>query len=342
MRIAFLPDGTTPNAVYRSIGPMMELARRGHETRMLEPENRATWAETLRWCEVFHVHRVCDGGVVEMARAAKAGGAAFVWDDDDDVTRVDRRVADASAPRGADAKRRLAHRARLFELVDLVTTPSARLAEVFREAGAPAVRVIENYVVEDLMRERGVRAEGVTIGWVAGGEHLLDAEALGIADVLGRLLDAHPAVRVATLGLDLGPLGLRSDRYRRIAPVPLSELSRWVSTFDVGIAPLSADVPINHARSSIKVKEYAALGVPWLASPIGPYAGLGERQGGRLVADGEWFAALEAVVGSARARRRLARRAARWGRGQLLARTAGEWEGALAEIARVGRNGHPG
>ncbi|HEX4806910.1 MAG TPA: hypothetical protein VFU94_13510 [Conexibacter sp.] len=333
MRIAFLPDGTTPNAIYRSIGPMRELERRGHEARMLEPANRGTWAQALRWCDVFHVHRVCDGGVVEMARAAKAGGAAFVWDDDDDVTRVDRRVASGSAPRGASAAKRLAARARLFELVDLVTTPSPRLAEVFREAGAPAVRVIENYVVEELMRERGARGGELTIGWVAGGEHLLDAERLRIADVLGRLLDAHRDVHVATLGLDLELLGLRSERYRRIAPVPVSELSRWVSTFDVGLAPLSGDVAINHMRSSIKVKEYAALGVPWLASPTGPYAGLGERQGGRLVADGEWLGALNALVGSARARRRLAKRASRWGRAQLLARNAGEWERALGEAA---------
>ncbi|MCX6521415.1 MAG: hypothetical protein NTZ21_12190, partial [Actinobacteria bacterium] len=28
---------------------------------------------------------------------------------------------------------------------------------------------------------------------------------------------------------------------------------------------------------------HAAAGTPWLASPIGPYAGMGEAQGGRLV-----------------------------------------------------------
>ncbi len=28
----------------------------------------------------------------------------------------------------------------------------------------------------------------------------------------------------------------------------------------------------------MKLKEYAGAGAPWLASPIGPYAGLGEEQ----------------------------------------------------------------
>lgn len=331
MRIAFLPDGTSPNAVYRSIGPMTELARRGHETRMLEAGNRATWAEALRWCEVFHVHRVCDGGVIEMARAAKAAGAAVVWDDDDDVTRTDRRVGGRGVPRGLEAKRRLDARARLFQLADLVTTPSAWLAEVFRQGGARDVRVIENYVVDDMMRDRGARTGELTIGWVAGGEHRLDAERLGIAETLARLLDAHPRLHVATLKLDLK---IPSDRYRRIAPVPLPELSRHVSTFDVGIAPLSSEIAINHARSSIKLKEYAALGVPWLASPIGPYAGLGEREGGRLVPDGDWDDQLIRLAHSDRDRRRLAKRADRWGRGQLLSRNVGRWERALEALVR--------
>jgi len=330
MRIAYLPDGTTANAVYRSIGPMHELARRGHETRMLEVGNRQTWAEALRWCEVFHVHRVCDSGVVEMAKAAKAAGAAFVWDDDDDVTRADRRIAGRGVPRGLEAKRRLAARARLFELADLVTTPSAWLAETFRNAGAPAVRVIENYVIDDMMRARGPRIGELTVGWVAAEEHRLDAEALGIAGVLERLLDAHPQLHVATLGLDLR---IPNERYHRIAPVPLPELSRHISTFDVGLAPLCPEVEINHARSNIKVKEYAALGIPWLASPIGPYVGLGEREGGRLVAADGWHTELEALIGAPRARRRLAKRAARWGRGQMVARNAQEWERALAGMA---------
>ncbi len=329
MRIAYLPDGTTPNAVYRSLGPMLELARRGHETRMLEPGNRETWADALRWCDVFHVHRVCDGGVVEMARAAKAFGAAFVWDDDDDVTRADKRIGGPGVPRGLEAKRRLDARARLFQLADLITTPSLWLADRFREAGAREVRVIENYVIDDLMGERGVRLGELTIGWVAGDEHRLDAEALGIADVLARLLDDHPQLHVATLGIDLR---IPSERYRRIAPVPFPELCRHISTFDIGIAPLSPDVGINHARSSIKVKEYAALGIPWLASGIGPYAGLGEREGGRLVPPASWHAHLEALVCVARVRRKLAKRAAKWGRAQSVAGNAQEWEQALVGV----------
>ncbi len=94
----------------------------------------------------------------------------------------------------------------------------------------------------------------------------------------------------------------------------------------------------NRVRSNIKVKEYAAGGVPWLASPIGPYRGLGEEQGGRLVPDYGWAEALTDLVTDAQARGALAERAAVWGRTQTVAANVAEWEAAFAEAAaRAGR-----
>src|SRR5207302_1085104 len=81
------------------------------------------------------------------------------------------------------------------------------------------------------------------------------------------------------------------QRYRHDPYLPFAELPRRLSRWDIGIAPL-ADIPFNLARSDIKLKEYAASELPWLASPVGPYAGHGEAQGGRLVPDDGWFEAL--------------------------------------------------
>jgi len=106
-------------------------------------------------------------------------------------------------------------------------------------------------------------------------------------------------------------------------------------------API-ADIPFNRARSNIKVKEYAALGRPWLASPVGPYASLGEKQGGRLVADDGWAAALGRLVEKPRERRKLARQARKWGRTQSVSANANLWEQALtAAIVRAGGTPRP-
>jgi glycosyltransferase involved in cell wall biosynthesis len=305
---------------------MMTLERRGHEIRQLELDQIGRWDAILRWCELLHIHRACDGGVVELARAARSTGAAVVWDDDDDVTRVPRGTPGYAEAGGLKGRKRLAARDRLFQTVDLVTTPSAVLADVFRDGGAPEVRVIENYAIDDFIGGHAA-GDGVRIGWVAGSEHRLDLQRIPVVDALERLLDAHPDVHVTAIGVELG---LKSDRYVHVRHVPLPQLPQHISTFRVGIAPLAPDLAINRARSSIKLKEYAAVGVPWLASPIGPYAGLGEKQGGRLVPDDRWFEELDALVRNDRARRKLAKRASKWGREQLLSRNAGAWESAFA------------
>ncbi len=114
-----------------------------------------------------------------------------------------------------------------------------------------------------------------------------------------------------------------------------------IASFDIGIA-LIDDIPFNRARSDVKVKEYAAAGVPWLASPIGPYAGLGEKQGGRLVADDDWFAALDRLVRKERERHKLAKRAASWAREESLERNLHRWEAVMVEAAELARRGRRG
>ena len=86
-------------------------------------------------------------------------------------------------------------------------------------------------------------------------------------------------------------LGLKG-RYRYRGVVPYDALPHHISGFDIAVAPLS-DIPFNRVRSDVKLKEYAACGVPWLASPIGPHAGHGEAHGGLLVPDDGWFEALD-------------------------------------------------
>jgi hypothetical protein len=120
-------------------------------------------------------------------------------------------------------------------------------------------------------------------------------------------------------------LNLPSERYRHIEFVQHHELIETASQFDIGIAPL-ADNAFNRARSNVKLKEYGAGGAAWLASPVAPYAGLGERQGGMLVKDEEWFDAIGQLIRSPRKRRRLARRALRWAKSQTVDRHAAVWE----------------
>jgi len=325
MRIALVPHGQSVNSAYRSILPIFELANRGHEVQQVEYRKPAARG-FARWCDLLHIHRWCEEEIVKLAQIAKASGAAVVWDDDDDSLRPQQGATKGRLMRGRDAAIRLAARRRLFRLADLVTTTNRRLAEVFRADGARHVHVIDNYVLDGLLAPRRPH-DGIHIGWPAQSEHELDLEHIPIVSAVEDLLEVHDDVRVTTIGV--GFRGLRSERYRHLQRMPPQDLMQLIAGFDIGLAPLASQLRINHNRSSIKVKDYAALGVPWLASPIGPYAGLGEREGGRLVADDRWFEELDALVRDERARQKLARRAAGWGHGQLLSRNLEHWERAF-------------
>lgn len=77
--------------------------------------------------------------------------------------------------------------------------------------------------------------------------------------------------------------------------------------WDIGIAPL-ADTPFNRCKSAIKALDYAALGLPVLASDREVYRGsLADGPGGRLLPDDEnaWFVALSDLVRDARLRQRM-------------------------------------
>lgn len=333
MRIAYLANPTTGNGFYRGIAPMMALELRGHEVTRLPAGDGPLPLDRVRGIDVLHVHRFCDDRAQRLVREAKRHGAAVVWDNDDDMSAVPRGTVTYRRVGGINWERRLAEMKRIFRDVDLVTTPSRALAARLASAGATRTAVIENHPPDQFLRVQQRPHDGVVIGWIAGLEHQMDVERVPIREALQHLLDERPEVHVRTFGLKLG---LQGERSTNVDVVPLLELTQRATEFDVGIAPI-ADLAVNHARSNIKVKEYAAAGLPWLASPIGPYAELGEREGGRLVADDRWYDELLRLIDKPRDRRKLAKRATKWAEGETIERNAHVWEQHLLDA--VGRAG---
>jgi hypothetical protein len=302
---------------------------RGWEVRQVLTLDGKLRTDRIAGCDLLHIHRQHDESALRVAADARAAGMAVVWDNDDDMLAVPRGTVAYRDYGGVSATRTATRMRRMFGLADLVTTPSAVLAERFGALGAAGPTVIENYVRDEAVVER--RSKGpntqVVLGWLGGQEHHLDVERLPIRETMERLLDAYPQLRVETIGVGLG---IKHERYGHTRRVRFEELPAAIAHFDIGIAPIS-DLPINRARSNVKVKEYAAAGTPWLASRLDPYHGLGERQGGMLVAADAWHAALEHLIRSERFRRKLAKRATRWGRSQTVSRNVGRWEDALTE-----------
>jgi glycosyltransferase involved in cell wall biosynthesis len=331
MRIAYVANDRTANGFYRGRAPLTALGHwREHDVRSIS-QDQPRW---MAGFDVLHVHRHSFDWVHALAQQAKADGAAVVWDNDDDQASMPKSVVTHKHFSGLSWERRRREIQRLFRFTDLVTAPSATLAERLAELGAPRVEVVENFIPDQLLDVSRPPHEGVTIGWIAGLEHQMDVERLPIRAVLQRLLDERADVHITTIGLRLG---LRSDRYTALEPVRTTDISRYAAELDIAIAPL-ANIDFSRARSNIKLKEYAAAGTPWLASPIGPYAGMGEKQGGRLVPDHGWHEALTRLIEKPRERRKLAKRAKQWARGETLSANLDAIEGALRRAVELARS----
>lgn len=327
MRIAGFASLEGGSTQYRAYQPLQVLAGRGHEVLL----NTAGDQEDPRThsFDVAYVHRLADASAQRIVDRLHAVGVAVVWDIDDDVMS-----SELMSRGGLKAQRQRSAIERMARCADLVTTTRESLVPAYESLGAAHVRVVPNYLSPlslDAIATSRVHA-GVTIGWIAWMDHQEDWRRLGLQATVERLLDQHPELRVESVGpIDLG---LPSDCYQRTGPLPFNELPAAIARFDIGIAPI-ADVPFNRSRSDIKLKEYAIAGVPWLASPIGPYADLGERQGGRLVPDDRWHDELERLVVDARARRKLGKRARKWALTQTLEKNAGAWEAAFREAIEL-------
>jgi glycosyltransferase involved in cell wall biosynthesis len=335
LRLAAAPrDGA--NGRYRALLPLRELERRGHTIHW--PGDRSyrelESGGVPRGWDAFYVQQMHDELALEAMARVRRAGVAVVWDTDDDLSAV---------RRGSEAYHRLGgrrmirrHFKRAIEAArtaHVMTTTSERLAAVYGEAGVERVHVIENYLAPQDVAVRRRRHQGLVIGIVAAGEHEPDLRKLRFAALLERLLDRRDGVRVVAIGADLS---MASHRYTYVRPVPIEQLVATESEFDVGLAPL-LDTAFNRARSNVKLKEYAAAGAAWLASPVGPYRGMGEEQGGLLVEQDGWLEALEALVDDEGRRRALAERGRRWVAGQTIRAGGAAWQAAFREAVERAR-----
>lgn len=321
------------NAFYRIYLPMMAMRERGHEIVGVQTEQGVLpSARELSGCDLVHVHRPrLEGDAADFVTRLHGAGIAVGFDDDDDSAEAPPELAGIVADGSLERARRD------YELmlgqageIDLLTTPSLQIAQRFASAGADNVQVIENYLPGAFGRVRPAGHDGLVVGWHAAEEHRLDVAALGLDTVLRRVLDSHPDVRVVTIGIDLD---LEHERYVRETHLSIHDLTRRLADFDIGIAPL-ADTPFNRGRSNVKAREYAAAGVPWLASPVGSYRELGSDEGGQLVEDDDWFAALDELIRSRKERSRMQKRARKWAERETIWQMAEVWEQTFLDTIR--------
>lgn len=186
----------------------------------------------------------------------------LVYETDDDVFTIDPSNTLAYLTHDDETKDATEFAA---QAADMVTVSTDHLAEVMSQYNRNVV-VLKNRIDGALLDLERPKRDGVTVGWAGGDSHVRDFQM--VAPQLRRFLERNPTVDFHNVGTSyLKPFKLpgRHSPWQQ----DIFDYYRTVD-FDIGIAPL-ADTVFNRSKSAIKAIEYGALGIPVIASDVGPY-----------------------------------------------------------------------
>jgi glycosyltransferase involved in cell wall biosynthesis len=189
----------------------------------------------------------------------------MVWETDDDLWTVDptnTRAAEVFTPE------LLASIEVCASTAHMVTVSTEPLAEVMRRFN-PNVVVLPNHIDGALLDIERPRRDRLTIGWAGGDSHLKDW--WHVAPHLRRFLRQNPAVQFHNIGHDFR-IAAKLDLEQTYFTPWSNDLFTYYRSidFDIGLAPL-LPTRFNRSKSHIKALEYAALGIPVIASDVAPY-----------------------------------------------------------------------
>lgn len=316
---------------YRIREPLRGLALRGHETRSL-PVATAEVFEQWDIVLVRGLHHPKNSLLWRWA-AETSRPALRVYDLDDDIwawepgSKEDQYWTD---------ERRMNAEINI-QCADLVTTPTTALADVLSELN-PRVAVLPNTIPAKLLQMFPNHGERFIVGWQGAQQHVRDLHL--IYDAVLRFMLRHPEVEFHLWGPEQLEQYLPALANRIICHPWIQSVWGHYSrlSMDVGLAPIDLSNRFNETKSDIKLREYAGLGIPFIASRSNAYTSTTLASRG-YVADspGEWEEALEELYRNRPLRHRISEQARLRARLWTTEENGIEWERAY-ERAIYARN----
>lgn len=310
-------------AYWRLQLPLGELARRGHDAMISDraPDCVIHDAEA----DVFVASRTANPGPSQtFQRLCREARMLCVYETDDDpfsITPDNRPALEYFSQPGIldNVRANLA-------AAHLVTTSTPHLAEVLSQHTSAPIVVLPNRVPRWLTERPAPweRPAGpLVVGYTGGASHVRDfGEA---AKPLRAWLQRQGDAAVFhSVGVDHGPrvATIRGRTRHTDWSVNVEDYLRSID-FHVGLAPLR-DTLFARSKSPLKLLEYGALGIPAVASPVGPYA---EGSPGALLASSpaQWRGALDFLGADPDARHELGVAGRLWACQNLIEDHADEW-----------------
>lgn len=235
--------------------------------------------------DVFVMQRLMFGQLVEQLEKYKEqkNRAYIINDVDDWYWGLDPRNAAYSMTRPENnPEENIDHYGRIIELSDMVTVSTPFLQKAIQEKfNHSNVQLIENCVTVSDFKTRMYTGKAPVIGWVGSTNHRSgDLEEL--YGIFNNSYKFHHSGHYGTQSKFAKALGVNPGRVSKSPMRPPLDYAKMSFCFDIGLAPLS-DIEFNYAKSWIKLIEYAASGIPFVASARPEYLRLVEKMGmGRI------------------------------------------------------------
>ncbi len=266
MRILALHDGGSGCSWYRIFTPLEELAKQtGWSIRFLAVTNNIPITlSSMEGYDVIVGQRFTSHRGLETWRRARTPFSRLVYETDDDVFSVSPENWAAFHLYGrGDVQDAVIHAA---EVSDLITVTTPYLAGVMHEhTKNSSIAVLPNSIPDWVLQIQPHHRDRPCVGWQGGASHGMDVGL--VAGPVRRFLKRFPDWDFQLNGTDYRPT-IKHDRAQFSSWIPIAEdPAGYFSSidFDIGLAPL-VNSEFSRSKSDIKVLEYAALGIPSIAS----------------------------------------------------------------------------
>jgi hypothetical protein len=301
-------------AWYRCYLPMLELQKFGWEVGMAPPEYHPKHGfgaffskeEIVYGWDIVVLKLIMMKSAADIIENKNLYKQKIVVDIDDyyeGLSETNVAYHTTSPEKNEDVNRE--HYWRIIENADYLITSTQFLYDFYtKEKGFDNVFLVRNAIDIDRWSKKGDHARWLpTIGWV-GATPWRSRDLETLSPWFGQFLENNhlpfhhsghiEAKNIPTAMQQLGVLS--STKITKQARAPLSKYPQLFRKFDIGIVPLN-NIPFNHAKSTIKGLEYAAAGIPFVASYSPEYALLESQGIGRVASSSaEWQFHLEEML----------------------------------------------
>lgn len=314
---------------YRLILPSMALAEHGHslevrEATLITVDNQGGWAVSEPPAEAYVFQRPAKEITVRAIAWLKDNGRRSFVEFDDALDIVP--PFNEAQLRMRQLEQNPRNMLGAMHAASGIIVSTRELAERYRPHN-PNVRVVENHLDTSLWKPRAVRSERPVVGWSGSATHLGDL--LLLRGWLERPIQKHGAVfRVG--GAEVYAQFFPGLDVERQPWVSLDEWPATIAALDIGLAPL-ADNAFNRCKSHLKVLEYAAAGIPCIASDLPNYRRFVRHGETGFIAkhNRDWSRFLDLLLADESLRTAMGAAARELAEDYDIRRHVGEWEEAL-------------